>query len=135
MKSKISMAVVAVALIGLPIPSHAFIFALITGTVELARSVARDASTASGVKEELKQQPKELTWEEKKARDEVMKQTFEELTVQFPENEREQEMDKLHHRFMVLAPEHPLVTERLDILRDEAAAAKAKSPEKQTSAE
>ena len=119
------MAFVAVILIGLPIPSHAFITGLIMGVIEGAlvttRNVVRDNNTANGIQAELNQRPKELTWEEKKAQDEVMKQTFEELTVQFPENEREPEMDKLHHRFMVLAPEHPSVIERLDILRDEAA--------------
>lgn len=66
-----------------------------------------------------------MTPEEKKARDEVMKQTFEELSAHLPESEREAEMDRLLVRFMELAPQQPLVTERLDILRDEAAAKKA----------
>ena len=125
MKSKFSMAFVAAILIGLPIPSHAFvglILGVIQGAVITTRNVVRDNNTASGIQAELNQRPMDLTFEEKKAQDEVMKQTFEELTVQYPESEREQEMDKLHHRFMVLAPEHPSVIERLDILRDESAA-------------
>lgn len=131
MKNTLKLVAVAGALAVAPMSAHAFVEIFIRAAAEIAfdttRKVKSDYDTADGIVKDLNARKSEqyMTPEEKKARDEVMKQTFEELSAHLPESEREAEMDRLLVRFMELAPQQPLVTERLDILRDEAAAKKA----------
>ena len=131
MKNTLRLVVVAGCLAVAPMSAYAFVDILIRAAAEITfdtvRKVKSDYDTADGIVKDLNARKSEqyMTPEEKKARDEVMKQTFEELSADLPENEREAEMDRLLVRFMELAPQQPLVTDRLDILRDEAAAKKA----------
>ena len=130
MKNTLKLVVVAGAFAMVPMSAYAFADILIRAVAEItfdtARKVKGDYDTAEGMAKDLKARKNEqyMTAEEKKARDEVMKQTFEELSAHLPENEREAEMDRLLVRFTALASQNPSVTERLDILREEADAQK-----------
>ena len=130
MKTRFFGMVFAAALSATPMTSHAqitwFIAGLIDGTAQSIYRGAKQANASTDTINDLKARQSELTMtpEERQARDDAMKQTFDQLSAHLPESEREAEKDRLLERYMALAPQHPSVTERLDILRDEAAAQK-----------
>ena len=127
MKKILKLALVAGVLAVAPMSAYAVLdsfTAVLLGNLLLREG--RAVSDSVSMKNDLKARQSELTMkpEERQARDEAMKQTFDQLSAHLPESEREAEKDRLLERYMSLAPQHPSVTERLDILRDEAAAQK-----------
>ena len=130
MKAKIRIVVLLGVLTAIPMTAHAVILGVIGGIIDgIAQTVYRGVKQANATdvgRSDLatRQNESTMTPEERQARDEVIKQTFDDLSAHLPENEREAEIERLQERYMALAPRHPSVTERLDILRDEAAAKK-----------